>query len=147
MISILLRPGRGYSAEYGSLLILTSWIADADTPARLASTPSTMIVTPPVAIEPASTNRGHRSDVVLVENRQIIERLAAQGDSVEIIRRVCADLGRLVADRDGLSYLGYAEPNHQRRWRPGAADPDPNGRGLQPFVFNANFIAARLNPV
>ena len=57
MISMQIPPGRGYSAEDGSLLILTSWIADADTPARLASTPSTKIVVPPAAIEPASRNR------------------------------------------------------------------------------------------
>ena len=49
-ISIRPRPGRAYSAEYGSWLIRIDSMAEADTPAPAASIPSTTSVIPPVPI-------------------------------------------------------------------------------------------------
>ena len=55
-ISIRPRPGREYSAEYGSWLILICWTAEALTFNAFTSMPLTTIVTPPVAIDPVSRN-------------------------------------------------------------------------------------------
>lgn len=54
MISIRPRPGRLNSAVYGSLLTLTSAIAEGVTVDDFISTPSTTMLTPPEDIEPGS---------------------------------------------------------------------------------------------
>ena len=51
------RPGREYSAEYGSWLILICWMADTETFRLLISTPLTTSTTPLVPIALASRNR------------------------------------------------------------------------------------------
>jgi hypothetical protein len=51
------RPGREYSAEYGSWLILICSTADALTFSALTSIPLTTRVTPPVPIDPESRKR------------------------------------------------------------------------------------------
>ena len=56
-ISIRPRPGRAYSAEYGSWLILICWMADALTRRALTSMPLTTIVGPPDPSEPESRKR------------------------------------------------------------------------------------------
>src|SRR6478672_2529521 len=55
------RPGRAYSAEYGSWLILIWLTADALTRSALTSMPLTTIVRPPLPSAPASRQRdAHR---------------------------------------------------------------------------------------
>ena len=51
------RPGREYSAEYGSWLIRICCTADALTFSAFTSIPFTTTVTPPVPIEPESRKR------------------------------------------------------------------------------------------
>src|SRR6266566_5989092 len=57
MISIRPRPGRAYSAEYGLLLILTSWISDARRFWSELGSPSITTVGPPDPTDAGSSNR------------------------------------------------------------------------------------------
>ena len=67
------RPGREYSAEYGSWLIRICCIADALTFSALTSMPLTTIVTPPLPSEPASRNR----DIVATKSLSKTGRLSS----------------------------------------------------------------------
>ena len=74
------RPGREYSAEYGSWLIRICCIADALTFSALTSMPLTTMVTPPLPIEPASRN----CDIVAMKSLSKTGRLSSMSWSMVI---------------------------------------------------------------
>ena len=88
------RPGREYSAEYGSWLILICCTADALTLSALTSMPLTTMVTPPLPSDPASRKRDIVATIVVIEDRQAFEHVLVDGHGVDVARGAGLDLGR-----------------------------------------------------
>mgnify|MGYP003693922353 CR=1 FL=1 len=93
-ISTRPRPGREYSAEYGSWLIRICCIADALTLSALTSMPLTTIGDAAVADRSGVEELRHRRDEVVVEDRQAVEHVLVDGDRVDVVAGGGADLGR-----------------------------------------------------
>ena len=139
------RPGREYSAEYGSALILICWMADALTPRLFTAIPLTTSVTPGGADRPGVEKLRNRAHDVLIENRQALQEVGTQRHRIGIRTRRGADLRR-AGDRDFLRHAGQRQ-RHADRARSPRRNRDADGRRPESCERDANVVAARGNVV